>query len=122
MFFKKNKKTLGRVVCPIPIILQIIQDAIDTNEGSAEFDIRLNGKDYAVGFTSDFNRTRGFFDPEFYFDDQKFTTFEDFKAQALLDGQLFAQMTDSVEVFDVDRGQKLVKFPWYTKFDAYVVE
>ena len=122
MFFKKRDKAKKRVVCPIPVILQIMQDAVEGDEGSAQFDILLNGKKYKVGFTSDFNRRQGFFDPEFYLNEQKFNTFEDFKAKAVLDGNLFAQMTDEVEVIDVDDGQKLVKFPWYVKFEDYVVE
>ena len=40
----------------------------------------------------------------------------------MLGGKLFAQMTDDVEVYDVDGGAGLVKFPWYTKFNDYVVD
>ena len=121
MFFKKREKVKKRVVCPIPVIMQIMQNAVDGDEGMAQFDIRLDGKEHKVGFTSDHSRAKGFFDPEFYLDEQKFNSFEDFKGQALLNGELFAKMTDEVEVFDVDEGQGLVKFPWYTLFEEWVV-
>ena len=121
MFFKKREKTKGRVICPISVILEIMQDAVDGDEGSAQFDIRLDSNEHKVGFTSDFNIIRGFFDPIFYLNEQKFGTFEQFKSEAVLDGKIFAERTDSVEVVDVDEGQNLVKFPWYTKFENYVV-
>ena len=128
MFFKKRDKTKKRVVCPIPVILQIMQDAVDGDEGSAQFDILFDGKDHKVGFTSDFTRRLGLFepqsyrDPKFYLNQQRFNTFEDFKAQALLNGKLFARMTDEVEVTDVDEGQRLVKFPWYVRFNDYIID
>lgn len=124
MFFKKRDKVKKRVVCPIPVIVELIQKLYDDNCGMCEFDMRLENSNsiYKVGFTSDFDRKRGFFDPIFFLDEQKFTAIEDFMAQARLNGEIFSQMADVVEVVDVDGGQGLVKFPWYVKFEDYVVE
>jgi len=99
-----------------------MQDATDGDEGGARFNIRFAGKEHRVGFLSDFNRRQGFFDPIFYLDEQKFSTFEDFKDKALIDGELFAKKIDDVEVYDVDDGENLVRFPWYTKLADYVTE
>jgi len=122
MFFKKREKVNKRVICPVSVILQIMQDAIDGDEGTARFNIRFDNKERRVGFISDFSRQQSFFDPKFYLDEQEFDSFEDFKAQAALNGKLFAQITDDIEVIDVDDGENIVKFPWYTKFEKYVVE
>ena len=121
MFFRKREKETKRVICPIPVILQIMQDAIDGDEGGARFNIRFANRDYRVGFTSDFTHRQGFFDPIFYLDEQEFSTFEDFKTQAVFNGALFSTSLNEVEIYDVDDGENLVKFPWYTKLEDYVV-
>ena len=119
MFFKKREKAKRRVICPIPVILEIMQETIDIDAGLAEFVICIDGNKHRVGLTSDYEWNRGFFDPIFYLDDQEFNTFEHFKAEAVLDGELFAEKTDYVEVVDADDGA--TKFPWYVKFEDYVV-
>ena len=119
MFFKKREKIKKRVICPIPVILEIIQETIDIDAGLAQFIICLDGKRHRVGLISDYDSSRGFFDPLFYLDNQEFNTFEHFKAEAVLDGELFAQKTNCVEVIDADEG--VTKFPWYVQFEDYVV-
>lgn len=120
MFFKRKEKAKKRVVCPIFVILKIIQETIDIDAGMSEFIIEFEGKKHKVGFTSDYDRSQGFFDPLFYLDDQEFDTFEKFKAQAVLNGQLFTHITDDIEVIDADDG--VMKFPWYIALEDYVVE
>ena len=61
MFFKKKDGIRKRVICPISVIIQIIQDTIDIDAGMSEFVINFEGKEHKVGFTSDFSRSRGFF-------------------------------------------------------------
>lgn len=120
MFFKKREKTKKRVVCPIPIIIKIMQETIDIDAGMSEFIIQFEGKEHKVGFTSDYNRRQGFFDPLFYLDEQEFDSFEKFKAQAVLSGGLFAHRTNDVEIIEADKGA--TKFPWYTVLEDYIVE
>lgn len=119
MFFKKREKSKKRVICPIPVIIQIIQDTIDIDAGMSEFVIMFEGEEHKVGFTSDYNRSQGFFDPLFYLDEQEFSNFQSFKTQAVLNGEIFAHRTDNVEIIDADHGA--VKFPWYTALERYVV-
>ena len=121
LFKKREKKPRGKVICPVSVLLQIMQDAVVGDEGFAIFNILLDGRQHRVGFDSDYTRAKGFFDPNFFMDEQKFTTFEDFKAGATIGDRLFVEITDLVEVYDVDDGQNLAKFPWYKKFDDYVV-
>ncbi|MCL2855695.1 MAG: hypothetical protein FWE21_08780 [Defluviitaleaceae bacterium] len=118
MLFKKNKKPKGRVICPIPVIIKILQAAVDGNEGMCEFVIDLEGARHKLGLVSDFNRRQGFFDPIFYLDEHKFDTLEKFKAGAILGGQIFAERSDQVEILDMDNGA--TKFPWHTFLESYV--
>ena len=48
-----------------------------------------------------------------------FDNFQTIKSQAVLEGEIFAQRTDDVEIIDADNGA--VKFPWYTELEKYVV-
>ena len=118
MLFKKKEKIKKRVVCPISVIIELMQETIDIDAGSSEFVIIFEGKEHKVGFTSDYNREQGFFDPLFYLDEQEFVTFEDFKSQAVLAGQLFAGRIDDVEVVDANNGA--TKFPWYKALEEVV--
>ena len=120
MLFKKREKTKKRVVCPIPVIVEIIQESIEIDAGSSEFVILFEGKEHTVGFTSDYNRKQGFFDPLFYLDEQEFSTYEEFQSQAILEGQIFTQRTDNVEIIEADKGA--TKLPWYTALKEYIVE
>lgn len=119
MIFKREK-IKKRVVCPIPIILDLIQETVDTDAGMSEFIIIFEGKEHMVGLTSDYNRSPRFFDPLFYLDEQEFDTFEIFKEHALLNGLVFANITDEVEIISADDG--ITKFPWYKKLEEYVVQ
>lgn len=119
MFFKKREKIKKKVVCPISVIIDIMQETIDIDAGMSEFVIIDNGEKHKVGFTSDYTRSRGFFDPVFYLDNQEFDDFQKFKTQAVLNGEIFAKRTDSVEITDADNGA--AKFPWYTALEKYVV-
>lgn len=118
MFFKK-RKIKERIICPIPVIIKIIQDTIDIDAGMSEFVIIFEGKEHKVGFTSDYNRSQGFFDPRFYLDEQEFDNFQVFKTQAVLNGEIFSKRTDNVEIIDADNGA--TKFPWYTALEKYIV-
>jgi len=120
MFFKKREKEKRQVVCPIPVILEIMQDTIDIDAGLAEFLISLDGQRHNVGFYSDLDWKGNFINPIFYLDEQEFSTFESFKAEAVLDGELFARKTNCVEVVEADNGA--FEFPWYDKLEDYVVQ
>ena len=120
MLFRKREKDKKRVFCPISVIVGIIQESVDNDAGSCELVVLFEGKEHSVGFTSDYNRQQGFFDPIFYLDEQEFDTFEKFTAQATLNGQLFASRTDYVVILDADKGA--TKFPWYKALEDYVEE
>ena len=118
MFFKKREKIKKRVVCPIPVIVKIIQVSIDIDACMSEFVIIFEGEEHKLGFTSDYSRNQGFFNPLFYLDEQEFDNFQVFKSQAVLNGKIFAQRTDDIEIIDADNGT--TKFPWYTALERYV--
>ena len=120
MFFRKREKVKKRVICPIPVILGLMQECVDIDAGSSEFIILFEGKEHKVGFNSDYDRQQGFFDPVFYLDEQTFSTLEEFKTRATLNGLLFASRTDNVEILDADNSA--TKFPWYTALTNYIVD
>ena len=122
MFFKKRKrnKVKKRVVCPISVVIGVIKDTIDTDAGNSEIHFLYKGEKHKVGMISDYTHSKGFFDTMFYLDNQEFDSFEKFKSQAFLGGDIFANMTDDVEIIDVDPG--IAIFPWYTVFEQYVVD
>jgi len=96
-----------------------MQETIDIDAGMSEFIIQFEGEEHKVGFTSDYDRRQGFFDPLFYLDEQEFDTFEKFKAGAVLNGRLFAYRNDDVEITEADKG--VTKFPWYIVLEDYIV-
>ena len=53
MLFKKREKVKKRVVCPIPVVIAIIQECVDIDAGYSEFVVRFEGEEHTVGFTSD---------------------------------------------------------------------
>jgi len=120
MFFKKREKVKKRVLCPISVIIGIIQESVDIDAGSSEFIILFKGKEHKVGFNSDYNLQQGFFDPVFYFDEQKFDTFDKLLAKASLNDRLFAEINENIEILDADNGAMV--FPWYPALEEYVVE
>ena len=119
MFFKRRKKK--RVICPIPVLLGIIQESIDVG---ASFVILFYGKEYKIGL--DFEDYVGypphgtFINPIFYLEEQEFDNFEAFKSQAMLEGRLLVERTEEVEVIEIDSG--VVKLPSYNQLEQYVVE
>ena len=116
----RRKNAKKRVVCPIPVILKMIQDMVDSGTGMCELVILFENEKHEVGVSSDYEDSRGFFDSIFFLDEQKFDTFEKFKSGAVLRGRLFSHRTDEVEVIEADRG--LTKFPWNTVLEKYVVD
>jgi len=53
VLFKKREKVKKRVVCPIPVVIAIIQECVDIDAGYSEFVVRFEGEEHTVGFTSD---------------------------------------------------------------------
>jgi len=116
MFGKKKK----RVVCPILVLVDLMQTINDDDSGTIEIRFLFYGVEHVVGFSCDYEERRGFFDYQYYMDNQVFDSFEKFKADAVLCGKPFFSREDAVEVVETDRGDSK---PWdYPALSRYVVE
>ncbi len=75
------------------------------NDHVLEFVASYHGQMYWIGVAADCNHhTREFFDHLYYINDQEFSTFQEFKSQAMIDGQLFADLNDKLDVIDTIEG------------------
>ena len=64
-----------------------------------------HGQMYWIGVSSEnHHRTREFFNHIYYIDDQEFSSFEEFKSKAMIDGQLFSELNDKLDVIDTIEG------------------
>lgn len=99
---KKNKK--GPVFCHIETIFKAFDETISINAGMISLKVVCNGQEHNLGISSDYSPDKGFFDPLFYLDDQKYATFESFKDNALLESRPIKEYGDLIEVIKVDDG------------------
>ena len=109
MFFKRKKR---RVFCSPAVMLSIVQEAHEKGE-PIQIWVRYNGKKHTFGISAIDHAT-------FYFDhhkfaDQEYDTFEQFKSQALLGGQLFISIQDDMEVLEMN-AEKPTIFPVFARY------
>ncbi len=75
------------------------------NDHVLEFVASYHEKIYWIGVAADYHHyTREFFDHLYYINDQEYSTFQEFKAQATIDEQLFANLNDKLDVIDTIEG------------------
>ena len=101
MFFKKKRQP-PKCFCHVSVVLQAIQNVIGRDTGVIDILFSYHGKQHCVGLCSEFSQKKGFYDEEFYLDNQLFTTFDDFKAGSVLGGTLFVNTPDRLEITTVD--------------------
>lgn len=61
--------------------------------------IEYNGQRHEIGVSADYSSQRGFFDIDFYLDEQHFLTLDDLCTNARIDGVLFADI-DIIKVLE----------------------
>ena len=115
MFFKKKKHP--KCFCNTSVLMQAMAETIAIDAGIVDIIFSYQGKEHSVGMSSDYTHRKGFFDTEFYLDNQIFTNFEAFQAEATLNGILFAEISDTVEVLTADD----MPPHNYRIFEAYLV-
>ena len=116
MFFKKKKHP--KCFCGTSVLIQAMAETIAIDAGIIDILFSYQGKQHCVGMSSEHTHRRGFYDTEFYLDNQIFTDFETFKAEAALNGILFAEIPDKVEVLTADD----MPPHNYTIFERYLTE
>ncbi|MCL2387881.1 MAG: hypothetical protein FWC89_10095 [Defluviitaleaceae bacterium] len=105
--FKKRKKK--RVICGAEAIFTHIQSTIDINI-STYIVILYADQKHTLGLSSDFELPRGKKDKEtgrwanekFYINEKEFATFEQFKSEAHIGNELFANIQSGIEIIEVD--------------------
>lgn len=110
--FARNWKPL---ICKPDDIIDLFKEALEidvsvTVKGYAvEYDVRdvtvsglvieYNGQKHEIGVSADYSSQRGFFDIDFYLDEQHFLTLDELCTNARIDGVLFAGM-DIIKVLE----------------------
>ena len=110
--FARNWEPL---ICKPDDIIDLFKEALEidvsvTVKGYAvEYDVRdvtvsglvieYNGQKHEIGVSADYSSQRGFFDIDFYLDEQHFFTLDELCTNARIDGVLFAGM-DIIKVLE----------------------
>lgn len=78
LFRKKEKKSKWEpLICHIQDILSVMQECIDINAPLAEFTFQYEDVLHTIGISSDYSNKQGFFDIEYYLDDQTFSSYDE---------------------------------------------
>ncbi len=80
------------LVCRPADIIDLFRQDIATNAPLEDLTVEINGKPHHVGISSEYDRSKGFSDTYFFFDDQCFKTLEGFVKKASVDGVLFSEL------------------------------
>lgn len=89
----------------------------DDKDIGGDFEFLFEGEKHNVGIESDYDNGT-FFDFVFYLDGQQFDSFEKFKAQAVLNGRLFSQRVEEIEITEINKGDD----PEYVKLEPYRIK
>ena len=102
MQFSKLKKRYrwGPVAFDSADILAMIE-----RDPLLEFVASYHEKMYWIGVSSEYDDGREeFYNHVYYINDQEFSSFQEFKSQAMIDERLFADLDDQLEVIDTIEG------------------
>lgn len=80
------------LVCRPVDIIDLFRQDIATGAPLEDLTVEINGKPHHVGVSSQYDRSRGYHDTYFFFDDQCFRTLEGFIEKCTVDGGLFSAL------------------------------
>lgn len=103
---KTNKKYRWKPVsCDVSTILALMEQC----SNGFQLVVSHNDKRYKMGIACDFDyRINKFFDCVFHIDNQGFYTLEEFKANAIMGGQLFVDIKDKIDVLEAEGGRPTI--------------
>lgn len=85
------------LVCRPADIIDLFRQDVAANAPLEDLTVEINGKPHRIGISSDYNKSGGFSDTYFFFDDQCFRTLEGLKEKCTVDGGLFSEL-DTVKI------------------------
>ena len=99
-FFKKLfTKNWEPLICKPDAIIELFKECLEIDAPISELVIEYNEQKHDIGITADCSKERGFFDIDFYLDEQHFLTLDELCTNARIDGVLFAGM-DIIKVLE----------------------
>lgn len=104
LFQKLFSKNWEPLLCRPDDIIGLFKECLDIDAPIAEFIIEYKKQKHHIGMTADYSRQKGFFDIEFYLDEQHFLTLEDFCVGSMIDGVRFLDV-DTIKILeDIELG------------------
>lgn len=99
LFKKLFSKNWEPLVCKPDDLIGLLKECLDIDAPISEFVIEYKEQKHDIGMTADYSRQKGFFDIDFYLDEQHFLTLDEFCANAMIDGIRFLDL-DTVKVLE----------------------
>lgn len=86
IFHKLRTPRWQPLVCRPVDMVDLFQELISIDAPVADLLIEYEGMEHKVGISSDYSREKGFFDTDIYFDEQHFTSIEEFASGCMVGG------------------------------------
>lgn len=102
-FFHKKKKW-EPLRCRPGAVIQVMEECVRIDAPIMELVLEYENTTHKVGISSDYERGRGFFDLEYYFDDQIYFSMKEWKEKAHINGRKFGEL-DAVWVLENEEGR-----------------
>lgn len=91
--FGKRKPKWEPLVCRPADIFEIIKQYVSIDAPLLTLNIEIYGKPHKIGVTSDYDsRKKISFNIKYYFDEQSFSTIDELRENACVDGVLFTKL------------------------------
>lgn len=94
--FSKNWEPL---ICKPNDIIDLFKQGLEIDAPICELIIEYNEQKHEIGMSADYSRERGFFDIDFYLDEQHFSTLDELCENARIDGVRFVDI-DIIKVLE----------------------
>ena len=99
-FFKKLfTKNWEPLICKPDAIIELFKECLEIDAPISELVIQYNEQKHDIGITADCSKERGFFDIDFYLDEQHFSNLDELRANGMIDGVRFVDI-DTIKVLE----------------------
>ncbi len=87
------------MICKPDAIIELFKQCLSIDAPISEFIIEYNGQKHDIGMTADYSNSIGFFDIDFYLDEQHFSTLDELYINGMIDGICFKDI-DVIKVLE----------------------
>ncbi len=88
------------LICKPDDIIDIIKQGLEIDAPISELIIEYNEQKHEIGVSADYSKERGFFDIDFYLDEQHFLTLDELCENARIDDVRFVDI-DTIKVLEM---------------------